>query len=129
MSTAFSLMTLTTIPLIFSINVTLMTLISVVLFTGLIADSLIHLFICYKEHNSECFKSVTKPILLSNSIMLVGLGGMILSGSMMGQFGIELSILLVANLIFIIYIMPVILDSKRFKKHIDQDDSCGIKKT
>ncbi len=129
LSTSFSLLTLSTIHLLFDLNITLMTLISVVLFTGLIADSLIHIFICYKEHSAECFKSVTKPILLSNTSMLIGLAGMMVSGPLMRQFSIELSILLLANLIFIIYLMPALLSTQLFKKHIYQDDSCEIKKS
>lgn len=124
-STLFSLLILLSVHAIFSIDVTIMTLLSVILFAGLVTDSIVHIFICYKENGSECFESVTKPIVLSNVSMLVGLTGMLFSGSLMQRFGLELSILIAANLAFIIYIMPYLLNIKIFKKYSSVDDSCG----
>jgi len=112
-ATLFSLTTLLSIHAIFSIEVTIMTLLSVVLFAGLITDSIVHIFICYKESGGKCFKSVTKPIILSNVSMLVGLVGMLFSGSLMHRFGFELSILIVANLFFIVYLLPYQLNKKQ----------------
>ena len=113
-STLFSLLVLLSVHAIFSIEVTIMTLLSVILFAGLVTDSIVHIFICYKENGEKCFESVTKPIVLSNLSMLVGLIGMLLSGSLMQHFGFELSVLISANLLFILYIMPYLL---RFKKY------------
>jgi len=112
-ATLFSLTTLLSIHAIFSIEVTIMTLLSVVLFAGLITDSIVHIFICYKESGAECFESVTKPIILSNVSMLVGLVGMLFSGSLMQCFGFELSILIVVNLFFIVYLLPYQLNKKQ----------------
>jgi predicted RND superfamily exporter protein len=114
LSTLFSLTTLLAIHALLQVEVTLMTLLSVILFAGLVTDSIIHIFICYKERGTECFDSVTKPIVLSNISMLIGLGGMLFGGSLMQQFGFELAILLGANLLFILYVMPYILKQRYF---------------
>lgn len=114
LSTLFSLTTLIAIHALLQVEVTLMTLLSVILFAGLVTDSIIHIFICYKERGTECFDSVTKPIVLSNISMLIGLGGMLFGGSLMQQFGFELAILLGANLLFILYVMPYVLKQRYF---------------
>jgi len=124
LSTLFSLTTLIAIHALLKVEVTLMTLLSVILFAGLVTDSIIHIFICYKERGTECFDSVTKPIILSNISMLIGLGGMLFGGSLMQQFGFELAILLTTNLLFILYVMPYILNSTIFKRCNAEDDSC-----
>ena len=127
-STLFSVISLLGFHALFNLNMTLMTLLSVVLFSGLIADSLIHIFICYNDNNDECFTSVTKPIIFSNVSMIIGLAGMFFSGSLMKEFGMELSILLVANLIFILYILPPIFELEFFKKRNVQGGSFEIKR-
>jgi len=125
-STLFSLLVLLSVHVIFGIELNLMTLLSVILFAGLVTDTLIHLFICYKENGAECFESITKPILISNISMLIGLIGMFFGGSILQQFGFELSVLLASNLIFVLYIMPYLLKSKLFKSYSVEDDSCKI---
>ena len=125
-STLFSLLVLLSVHVIFKIELNLMSLLSVILFAGLVTDTLIHMFICYKDKGAECFESVTKPILLSNISMLIGLFGMFFGGSILQQFGFELSILLASNLIFILYIMPYLLKSKLFKSYSAEDGSCKI---
>jgi hypothetical protein len=124
LSTLFSLTTLISIHALFQIEITLMTLLSVILFAGLVTDSIIHIFICYKHQGQECFNSVTKPIILSNISMLIGLCGMLFGGSLMQQFAFELAILLATNLLFILYVMPYILDNAIFKTCSAEDDSC-----
>jgi len=123
-SIVFSLGISMSIHALFNIEISLMTLLSVILFSGLVTDSIVHIFICYKHKGIECFDSVTKPIILSNVSMLVGLVGMLFNGSLMQKLGLELSILIATNLMFILYIMPSLLNFKMFKKCSDQDDSC-----
>jgi predicted RND superfamily exporter protein len=115
-SALFSILLLLSTHALFNLNLNLITLIAIILFTGLIADNLIHIFICYKEKHNQCFSTVTKPILLSNISMIIGLYGMLFSGALMREFGLELSILLVANLIFILYLLPSYLESLNTKK-------------
>ncbi|WP_428738135.1 hypothetical protein [Sulfurimonas sp.] len=122
-SALVSFVSLLGIHALFNLQVTLMTLLSVILFSGLVTDNIVHIFICYKEKEDSCFNSVTKPIIVSNISMLLGLGGMFFGGSLLFEFALELGILLTINLLFILYILPSLLRLKVFKNYTAQGDS------
>ena len=105
----FSMAVLLGFHLLFALEITLLTLMTVILYSGLVSDTLIHLFISYKQHAGDYLRPVLKPILLSNLTILVGLGGMMLSGSIMRHFALELIVLLGSNLFFVLYLMPPLL--------------------
>jgi hypothetical protein len=107
-SALFSLGTLGIFHIIFNKPITILTLLNVILYAGLIADSLIQLFVCYKREGESCERSVLQPIFISNFSILICLGGMFFVGGMMSAFAFELGILLMANLVFILLIVPKI---------------------
>jgi hypothetical protein len=105
----FSMTVLLVVHLLLALEITLLTLMTVILYSGLISDTLIHLFISYKQHAGDYLRPVLKPILLSNMMILAGLGGMMLSGSIMQHFALELIVLLGSNLFFVLCLMPSLL--------------------
>jgi hypothetical protein len=107
-SALFSLGILGIFHIIFDNPITILTLLNVILYAGLIADSLIQLFVCYKREGESCERSVLQPIFISNFSILICLAGMFFVGGMMRAFAFELGILLTANLIFILLIVPKI---------------------
>lgn len=107
-SVVFSLVILMIIHIIFNKVLSLVTLLSIILYIGLIADSLIQLFICYKSSQEVCEKSVLHPIFVSNLVILLFLFGMLFVDGMLFAFAFDMSILLVSNLFFIIWIVPMI---------------------
>jgi hypothetical protein len=107
-SALFSLGILGIFHIIFDKPITILTLLNVILYAGLIADSLIQLFVCYKREGESCERSVLQPIFISNFSILICLAGMFFVGGMMRAFAFELGILLTANLIFILLIVPKI---------------------
>jgi predicted RND superfamily exporter protein len=106
LSAIFSLGILTLFHLLFNMPITLLTLLNVILYAGLIADSLIQLFVCYKREGDSCERSVLEPIFVSNVSILICLVGMFFVGGMMAAFAFDLAILLAANVIFILWITP-----------------------
>lgn len=107
-SALFSLGILGIFHILFNKPITILTLLNVILYAGLIADSLIQLFVCYKREGESCEQSVLQPIFISNFSILICLGGMFFVGGMMRAFAFELGILLSANLIFILLIVPAL---------------------
>jgi hypothetical protein len=107
-SALFSLGILGFFHLLFSKQITILTLLNVILYAGLITDSLIQLFVCYKREGQSCERSVLEPIFISNISILICLFGMFFVGGMMGVFAFDLAILLGANVIFILWIAPAI---------------------
>jgi hypothetical protein len=108
LSALFSLGILGFFHLLFGKQITILTLLNVILYAGLIADSLIQLFVCYKREGEACERSVLEPIFMSNISILICLFGMFFVGGMMGIFAFDLAILLSANVIFILWIAPAI---------------------
>lgn len=94
---------------IFMISISLMSLVALILFIGLIADNLIHIFICYKHHTVNCMSTVYKPIILSNILMILSLLGMVFSGTLLQKFGLELGFLLIMHLFLLVYFLPRLL--------------------
>jgi hypothetical protein len=107
-SALFSLGILGIFHILFNKPITILTLLNVILYAGLIADSLIQLFVCYKREGESCERSVLQPIFISNFSILICLGGMFFVGGMMSAFAFELGILLSANLVFILLIVPAL---------------------
>jgi len=107
-SALFSLGVLGLFHFIFNKQITILTLLNVILYAGLITDSLIQLFVCYKREGEACERSVLQPIFISNFSVLICLGGMFFVGGMMRAFAFELGILLAANLLFILWIVPIL---------------------
>lgn len=107
-SALFSLGILGLFHFIFNKQITILTLLNVILYAGLITDSLIQLFVCYKREGETCERSVLQPVFISNFSILICLGGMFFVGGMMRAFAFELAILLAANLIFILWIVPIL---------------------
>lgn len=107
-SAIFSLGVLGICHILFNKPITILTLLNVILYAGLITDSLIQLFVCYKREGESCERSVLKPIFISNFSILICLGGMFFVGGMMRAFAFELGILLSANLVFILLIVPAL---------------------
>lgn len=107
-SALFSLGVLALFHLLFDKEITILTLLNVILYAGLIADSLIQLFVCYKREGESCERSVLEPIFMSNISILICLFGMFFVGGMMGTFAFDLAILLAANVMFILWIAPSI---------------------
>jgi len=107
-SVIFSLAALVLFHLLFALPLSLTTLMSLILYAGLVADSFIQLFICYKSRDLSCEKSVLNPIFVSNISILAFLVSMIFVGGMIGAFAFDMSVLLGANLVFIIIFVPMI---------------------
>ncbi|MHC3994100.1 RND transporter family protein [Thiomicrolovo sp. ZZH C-3] len=116
-SPLLSLLLLAGIHRLLGMDFTMITLLGTILFIGLVTDSIIHLFICIKHKGHRCIGDVLRPIIVSNMTMLIGLAGMLLGGTMIRQFGLELGILLAANLAVVVYLLPVLL-----KRHFTR---CG----
>ncbi len=91
---------------IFMIPISLMSLVSLILFIGLIGDNIIHIFICYKKNGMSCISSVYKPIILSNTLMVLALFGMMFTGTLLQKFGLELGFLLAMHLFLLVYLLP-----------------------
>jgi len=107
-SALFSLGVLALFHLLFGKEITILTLLNVILYAGLIADSLIQLFVCYKSEGESCERSVLEPIFISNISILICLFGMFFVGGMIGTFAFDLAILLGANMVFVLWITPSI---------------------
>ena len=91
---------------IFNIDVTLMSLVSLILFVGLISDRIIHIFINYKNDGAFSMNTIYKPIILSDTLMIIALWGMAFTGTLLQQFGLELGFLLLVHLYLLIYLLP-----------------------
>ncbi len=104
----FSLFLLLIVHLLFGLPLTIMTLMSLILYGGLVADSFIQLFICYKQRDLVCEKSMLNPIFVSNISILAFLVSMVFVGGILGAFALDMSILLGANLLFIMLFVPMI---------------------
>ena len=107
-SVIFSLAALLLFHLLFAIPLSLTTLMSLILYAGLVADSFIQLFICYKSRDLSCEKSVLNPIFVSNISILAFLVSMIFVGGIIGAFAFDMFVLLGANLVFIIIFVPMV---------------------
>lgn len=108
LSALFSLGTLVLAHMGFDKPLSVVSLISVILYAGLITDSLIQLFVCYKGENEACETTVLQPIFISNISILIFLIGMFFVGGIMRAFAMDLALLLSVNLVFIIFIVPTI---------------------
>ncbi len=113
LSVVFSLSMLVVLHILFNIALSITTLMSLILYAGLVADSFIQLFICYKSRDGSCEKSVLNPIFVSNISILAFLFGMIFMDGILGAFAFDMFALLGANLIFIIIFVPLI-----YKKYL-----------
>jgi len=109
----FSITALIGFHIIFHIPLSVLSLMSVILYVGLVADSFIQLFICYKSEDESCEKSVLNPIFVSNISILLFLFGMVFLEGILGAFAFDMSILLSANLLFILVAVPHI-----YKKYL-----------
>ena len=107
-SVVFSLASLLLLHTLFGIALSITTLMSLILYGGLVADSFIQLFICYKSRSLSCEKSVLNPIFVSNISILAFLVAMVFVGGILGAFAFDMSILLGANLLFIVVFVPLI---------------------
>lgn len=88
-------------------SLSIMTLIAIILFIGLIADNIIHILMTYRMQNVDCFKTVFKPIILSNLVLILSLLLMaVVNDGFLQTFGTELAILLISHLLFLVYILP-----------------------
>lgn len=105
-SILFSIITLIGFHTIFHIPLSILSLISMILYVGLVADSFIQLFICYTSEENSCEKSVLNPIFVSNISILFFLFGMMFFKGILGAFAFDMFILLSANLFFILVIVP-----------------------
>ncbi|MBN2864432.1 MAG: hypothetical protein JXK16_00330 [Thiotrichales bacterium] len=94
---------------LFKIDLSVMTLIAIILFVGLITDNVIHILMTYRMDNVDCFQTVFKPIILSNVFLILSMALMgLVNDGFMKVFGIELAILLSAHLLFLIYFVPTL---------------------
>lgn len=94
---------------IVNLDLSVMTLIAIILFVGLITDNLIHILMTYRMQNVDCFQTVFKPIILSNVFLILSMALMgIVNSGFMKVFGIELAILLSAHLLFLVYFLPTL---------------------
>lgn len=92
------------------IELSIMSLIAVVLFVGLIADNIIHILIAYKTILQDCFKVTLRPIILSNIIMIASLALMaFVERGFLKIFGLELALLLTIHLLLIVFLLPSLL--------------------
>lgn len=86
---------------------TIMSLVAVILFVGLIADNIIHILMAYRTHYESCFKIAFKPILLSNVILITSLSLVFfIDTGFLRVFGLELALLLILHLVFIKFLLP-----------------------
>ena len=94
---------------LFDLDLSVMTLIAIILFVGLITDNLIHILMTYRIQDVNCFQTVFKPIILSNVFLILSMALMgIVNSGFMKIFGIELAILLSAHLLFLVYFLPTL---------------------
>ena len=91
---------------LFMISISLMSLIALILFIGLIGDNIIHIFICYRRNGIVCLDTVYKPIILSNILMIMAFSGMYFTGALLQKLGLELAFLLAAHLFLLVYLLP-----------------------
>jgi hypothetical protein len=107
-SVLFSLSFLALMHMLFNKAFSLLTLMSIILYAGLIADSLIQLFICYKSSQTQCERTVLHPVFVSNAAILIFLFGMFFVQGILASFAFDMSILLGSNLVFVVWILPYI---------------------
>lgn len=107
-SVIFSLSMLVIMHILFDKPLSLLTLMSIILYAGLIADSLIQLFICYKSNQTQCEKTVLHPVFVSNAAILIFLSGMLFVEGILASFAFDMTILLASNLFFVVWIIPYI---------------------
>lgn len=93
----------------FSIEISLMSFVALILFIGLIGDNIIHIFLCYKKNGHLCFETVYRPIILTNILMILFLSGMLFTGTLLEKFGLELGFLLSVHLLLLIYVLPLLI--------------------
>lgn len=105
LSALFSLGWLIVMHLLFHKPLDMLTLTSIVLYGGLVADSLIQLFVFYKSEES-CEQSVLYPIFVSNISILLFLFGMLFVGGVLASFAFDMGILLAANMVYVIWVVP-----------------------
>ena len=91
------------------IPLTLLSIIALILYAGLYADSFIHIFICYAHRQEACLADVLRPVAVSNATMIAALAGMIFTGSLLGRFGIEMTTIFAINLIGVFVLLPGML--------------------
>jgi len=91
---------------LFMISISLMSLIALILFIGLIGDNIIHIFICYRRNGIVCLDTVYKPIILSNILMILAFSGMYFTGALLEKLGLELAFLLAVHLFLLVYLLP-----------------------
>ncbi|MBO1925011.1 hypothetical protein [Thiomicrorhabdus sp. 6S3-12] len=106
---ALSLMIFMLLHMIFGFELSVISLISAILFVGIVSDNLIHIALTYKNHEKDCFRTVFKPVVLSNLIMIASL--MLMAFFMQGVlhfFGMELAILLCSHLLLSILLLPTL---------------------
>ncbi|MEA3406358.1 MAG: hypothetical protein U9R28_11550 [Pseudomonadota bacterium] len=109
---------------LFDMTLSVMTLIAIILFIGLITDNVIHILMTYRMEHVDCFKRVFKPIILSNLILIISLSLMALvNHGFLKIFGLELAILLLAHLIFLVYLLPTLF-LKTMPKEVCQLGRC-----
>lgn len=102
-----SMMALLSFHSLMQIDLSIMTLIALILFVGIISDNIIHILIAYKTVQNNCFKTVFRPIILTNLIMIASLLLMaLINHSFLKQFGLELASLLIVHLILMVYLLP-----------------------
>lgn len=93
--------------LMFDFKLTIVSLISVILFVGIVSDNLIHILLTYRKNKIQCFKTVFKPVILSNLIMIASLGLMaFFMDGILQAFGSELGLLLVSHLLISLLLLP-----------------------
>ena len=88
---------------------TLLSLIAMILYAGLYADSFIHLFVCYARERDACLQAVLRPVAVSNLTMIAALSAMAFSGSLLGRFGLEMALLLSLHLLSVTLLLPWLL--------------------
>ncbi|BDY13715.1 RND transporter family protein [Hydrogenimonas cancrithermarum] len=108
-SACFPLVMFIAFHMAFGMPFTLISMIALILYAGLYADSFIHIFICYAQEKGRCLSAVLRPIVISNLTMIAALAGMVFSGSILGGFGIEMTLLLFSNLIGVFVLLPALL--------------------
>jgi hypothetical protein len=94
----------------FDIPLSIVSLISLILYAGLYADSFIHLFVCYARERNACISKVLRPVVVSNLTMITALAGIALTGSIPGKFGEEMAILLLFHLLTTVSLLPWLLN-------------------
>lgn len=89
---------------------TVMSLVALILFVGLIADNIIHILMAYRTHPENCFKLAFKPIFLSNFILIISFSLVLfLEMGFLRIFGLEMALLLTLNLALTALLLPNLL--------------------